>query len=168
RPGWRILTRAIERGLNAPPTSSAGRLFDAVASLIGLRDRVDFEAQAAIELEAIVEANDEPPYPVDIEGPGEPFVVRTGGVFRGVVRELLAGRSPSVIAARFHATLADVIGRACARIRERSGLRHVALSGGVFQNARLLHASIARLERAGFEVYTHHQVPSNDGGLALG
>src|SRR5262249_22486576 len=108
RPGWRTLTRAIERGLNAPPTSSAGRLFDAVASLIGLRDRVDFEAQAAIELEAIVESNDESPYPVDIEGPGEPFVVRTVDVIRGVVRDLLAGRSPSVIAARFHATLADV------------------------------------------------------------
>src|SRR5262245_33303855 len=77
RPAWRILTRAIERGLNAPPTSSAGRLFDAVASLIGLRDRVDFEAQAVIELEAMVESSDEPPYPVDIEGLGKPFVVRT-------------------------------------------------------------------------------------------
>jgi hydrogenase maturation protein HypF len=168
RPAWRILTRAIERGLNAPPTSSAGRLFDGVASLIGLRDRVDFEAQAAMELEAMVESNDEPPYPVDIAGPGEPFVVRTVDVIRGVVQDLLAGRSPSVIAARFHATLADVIGRACACIRERRSLRCVALTGGVFQNVRLLHASIARLERAGFEVYTHHQVPPNDGGLALG
>jgi hydrogenase maturation protein HypF len=168
RPAWRILTRAVERGLNAPPTSSAGRLFDAVASLIGLRDRVEFEAQAAMELEAIVESNDEPPYPVDIEALGDHFVVRTVDVIRGVVLDLLAGRSPSVIAARFHTTLADVIGRACARVREQRGLGHVALSGGVFQNVRLLLESIARLERAGFGVYTHHQVPSNDGGLALG
>jgi len=168
RSAWRVLTRAIERGLNAPPTSSAGRLFDAVASLLGLRDTADFEAQAAMELEALAEPEADRLYPVNITLAGEGVVVRTPDVIRGVVEDLLDEVAPARIAARFHATLAEVIARGCARIRAQRGLGRVALSGGVFQNMRLQHGAVARLEGAGFEVYTHHQVPPNDGGLALG
>jgi hydrogenase maturation protein HypF len=168
RPAWRVLTRAIEHGLNAPLTSSAGRLFDAVGSLLGLRDRADFEAQAAMELEALVESDADRVYPIEITDAGEGCVVRTPDAIRGVVEDLLADVSPARIAARFHATLAEVIVRTCTRIRVERGLGRVALSGGVFQNMCLLRTVIVQLERAGFEVYTHHQVPPNDGGLALG
>ena len=165
---WRLLSQAIDRGLNAPPTSSAGRLFDAVASLLGLRDRVAYEAQAAMELEAVAAPQADRVYSAALVESDGALVVRTTDIVRAVVDDLLREERPERIAARFHATLADVISRTCLRIREASGVGAVALSGGVFQNARLLSASIEALERNGFEVYTHRQVPANDGGLALG
>ena len=168
RSAWRLLSRAAERGLNAPLTSSAGRLFDAVASILGLRDRVDFEAQAAMELEALAEMEADRVYAVDLEEKDGRTVVRTPDIVRGVVEDILAGIGADRIGSRFHATLADVIVKTCGRLRERSGLDRVALSGGVFQNVRLLRLAVDGLGRAGFQVYTHHQVPPNDGGLALG
>ncbi len=168
RAAWRVLSRAIERGVNAPLTSSAGRLFDAVASLLGLRDRVAFEAQAAMELEALAEPRADTVYSTALAEDGEGIVVRTPDIIRGVVDDLLREVSAATIAARFHATLADVIVRVCQRIRERSRVSAVALSGGVFQNVWLLKASVESLEARGFEVYSHRHVPPNDGGLALG
>jgi hydrogenase maturation protein HypF len=168
RVAWRVLARAADQGLNAPLTSSAGRLFDAVASLLGLRDRAVFEAQAAMELEALAEPEADRIYPARLDGSGDALVVRTTDIVRGIVEDLLAEVPAARIAARFHATLADVLARVCERIRERTGLGTVALSGGVFQNAWLQAAAIGRLEIGGFEVYTHGQVPANDGGLALG
>jgi hydrogenase maturation protein HypF len=165
---WRILVRAADQGLNSPLTSSAGRLFDAVASLLGVRDRVGFEAQAAIELEAVAEPEADTIYSARLDETGGALVVRTPDIVRGVVEDLLAVVPASRIAARFHATLADVLARACERIRARTGLAAVALSGGVFQNVWLLSAAIERLEADGFDVYRHRQVPANDGGLALG
>jgi hydrogenase maturation protein HypF len=94
--------------------------------------------------------------------------VRTPDIVRGVVEDLLAGVGADRIGSRFHATLAEVIVRTCCRLRGRSGLDRVALSGGVFQNIRLSRLAVEGLGRAGFQVYTHHQVPPNDGGLALG
>ncbi len=168
RVAWRTLARAIDRGLNAPLTSSAGRLFDAVASLLGVRDRVAFEAQAAMELEALAAPQADVTYATRLDDTGDALVVRTTDVVRGVVDDLLRETPAAVIAARFHATLADVMVSVCRRIRERTGVGAVALSGGVFQNARLLEAALDALERAGFEVYSHRDVPANDGGLALG
>jgi hydrogenase maturation protein HypF len=164
---WRVLSRAADRGLNSPLTSSAGRLFDAVASLLGLRDRVAFEAQAAIELEALAEPEADMLYPTAV-AVGEAIVVRTTDVVRGVVDDLLREAPAARIAARFHATLVDILGQVCERIRERTGIAAVALSGGVFQNTWLLKAAIERLDARGFEVYSHRQVPTNDGGLSLG
>jgi len=94
--------------------------------------------------------------------------VETPEIVRGVVEDILAGTRAEQIGSRFHATLANVIVRTCGRLRERSGLERVALSGGVFQNIRLLRLTVDGLRRSGFHVYTHHQVPPNDGGLALG
>ncbi|MGH7323920.1 MAG: carbamoyltransferase HypF [Candidatus Rokuibacteriota bacterium] len=165
---WRVLSHAVTRGLNAPLTSSAGRLFDAVACLLGLRDRVTFEGQAAMELEALAESRADTTYPTrldDIEGT---VVVRTLDIVRSVVDDLLREVPPASISARFHATLAEVIVQVCERIRARTGVATVALSGGVFQNVWLLEAARAALEAGGFEVYSQHHVPANDGGLALG
>ena len=168
RSAWRLLSRATERGLNAPLTSSAGRLFDAVASLLGLRDRVDFEAQAAMELEALAEPEADRVYTVNLEEMHGRTIVRTPDIIRGVVEDLLDGVAADRIGSRFHATLAEVIVNTSERLRERSALDRVALSGGVFQNVRLSRLTVEGLGRAGFQVYTHHQVPPNDGGLALG
>jgi len=165
---WRRLTRAVEQGVNAPLTSSVGRLFDAVASLLDLRDRVDFEAQAAMELEALAEPEADRVYAVGLQEKDHGLVVETSEIVRGVVEDILAGTRAEQVGSRFHATLANVIVRACGRLRERSGLERVALSGGVFQNLRLLRLTLDGLRRSGFHVYTHHQVPPNDGGLALG
>ena len=165
---WRTLSRAVDRGLNAPLTSSAGRLFDAVASLLGLRDRVEFEGQAAMELEALAEPRADWTYPTGLTETDGTFVVRTQDVISGVVEDLLCETPPATISARFHATLVDILTEVCGRIRQRTGVGAVALSGGVFQNAWLLGAALGALERAGFEVYSHRSVPANDGGLALG
>jgi hydrogenase maturation protein HypF len=164
RGAWRLLARAAERGVNAPRTSSAGRLFDAVAALLGLGTRVSFEGEAAMALEALAAGEAERTYPVRLDGD----VVRSTDVVRGVVADLRGGVPAAAIAARVHATLAHVVARVAGVLRVRTGLGRVALTGGVFQNARLLAAAAARLEADGFEVLCHRAVPPNDGGLALG
>ncbi len=161
---WRVVAQAAAHGLNAPRTSSAGRLFDAVACLVGLRDRVGFEAQGAMELEALAAPEADRVYAVAVDA----GVVRTTDVVRGVVEDLLAAVAPATIAARFHATLAGVIVRVAERVRTETGIAEVALSGGVFQNVRLLEAATAGLAARGFGVLVHRRVPPNDGGLALG
>jgi hydrogenase maturation protein HypF len=165
---WRTLSRAIDRGLNAPMTSSAGRLFDAVASLLRLRDSVEFEGQAAMELEALAEPHADRIYPTGLTEMDGTVIVRTQDIICAVVDDLLRETAQATISARFHATLVDVLVQVCRRIRQRTGIDAVALSGGVFQNVWLLEAALDALERAGFEVYSHRQVPANDGGLALG
>jgi hydrogenase maturation protein HypF len=164
---WRLLSRAADRGLNSPLTSSAGRLFDAVASLVGVRDRVEFEAQAAMELEALAEPEADVVYATSL-ATEDAIVVCTTDVVRGVVDDLLREVPVARIAARFHATLAEILAQVCDRIRARRGIAAVALSGGVFQNTWLLKAARRRLDARGFEVYSHRQVPTNDGGLSLG
>jgi hydrogenase maturation protein HypF len=121
-----------------------------------------------MELEALVETDADRTYPVGLGEANGKLVVRTRDVIRGVVEDLLAGEEPGRIATRFHVTLAELIAAVCVRIRDKTQLGVVALSGGVFQNVRLVEAAVARLDDAGFEVLTHHRVPPNDGGLALG
>ncbi len=157
----------VEHGVNAPLTSSVGRLFDAVASILGVRHRARYEAQAAMELEALVDPTAGGTYPVAILGDA-PAVIDPGPVIRGIVADLLIGTAVPVIAARFHWTLVATILGMCGRIREATGLGRAVLSGGAFQNVTLLTATRRALARAGFEVFTHHLVPPNDGGIALG
>lgn len=154
----------IETGFHAPPTTSAGRLFDAVAALLGLCGTATYEGQAAIRLEAAADP---------AERGVEPFDLAAGVVdFGPTVRALVAGhdRGQPVgrLAARFHNTVAAAIRNVARQIRAARGLRVVALSGGVFQNERLLTTATAGLQEDGFTVFTNTRVPPNDGGLALG
>jgi hydrogenase maturation protein HypF len=164
-----ILRRQLERRLNAPPTSSMGRLFDAVAALVGVLQEVTYEAQAAIWLEARADTDERGAYPFAIER-GETGVYRIdpAPLFAALVRDLRAGVPVPVLAARFHRGVAQVIREVCALARAETGLTTVALSGGVFQNSTLSRITRQGLEHDGFTVLTHRLVPPNDGGLALG
>ncbi len=161
---WDAVRSAARVGINAPLTSSAGRLFDAVSALLGLRDEVTYEGQAAIELEHLASPTERGCYPVPVAG----GVVQVSELFRAVTQDLLAGTDSARIAARFHHSVADLVAAGCDQVREQSGLSVVALSGGVFQNALLLAGCLERLQDRGFSVLTHRQVPCNDGGISLG
>jgi hydrogenase maturation protein HypF len=166
----RLIARLAEHKLNTPPTSSAGRLFDAVAALVGApgAQHTTYEGQAAIELELIANGPTNRSYPVRLRHRADGWIVETREIIAAVVEDLLAGRSSAEIAATFHRTMAQIVARACKEIRESDGLNTVALSGGTFQNTLLLHQATALLEEKEFVVYTHRRVPANDGGLALG
>ncbi|MGD0501098.1 MAG: carbamoyltransferase HypF [Bryobacteraceae bacterium] len=163
----RVVRRMIERGVNTVPTSSCGRLFDAVAAIVGLRHEITFEAQAAIELETVAQDGEAARYPFQIEA-GSPLQVDFRPAIERVAREAEAGVASGVIAARFHNTLADATIEVCRRLRSETKLNRVCLSGGTFQNMRLLALVTAGLRSSAFEVFLHAQVPPNDGGIALG
>jgi hydrogenase maturation protein HypF len=161
----RVLRRQLESGTNCVQTSSMGRLFDAFAALIGVERSVTYEAQAAIEMEALAEG-------VDADR-GYRFSVDKNTfdpapMFRAALEDLRAGVPAPEMAAAFHLGVAQSIVQCCEMARERTGLSTVALSGGVFQNTTLLGLATGALERAQFSVLTHRKVPPNDGGLALG
>jgi hydrogenase maturation protein HypF len=174
----RVLSRQLETGLNCVPTSSAGRLFDAVASLAGVRHEVGYEAQAAMELQAlatgVVRAGADGGHPgyrlplLPAEVDGGPLRWDVGALVRQVVGDVLGGTGAGIVAARFHRGLAAAVVEVARRARERTGLHQVALSGGVFCNALLLDLVDGGLRAAGLEVLRHVKVPPNDGGLALG
>jgi hydrogenase maturation protein HypF len=155
------------RGVNAPLTSSAGRLFDAAAALLGMRDTVHYEGQAAIELEQLADVHERGAYRARVE-PGETFAVHGADLIAAIVADLRAGVAREVIAARFHGGVTALIEEGCTLLRERSGLDTVALSGGVFQNLLLLNGAVSRLKSRGFRVLVHSRVPCNDGGISLG
>jgi hydrogenase maturation protein HypF len=165
---WADVLAMARRGVNSPVTSSAGRLFDAVAALLGVRDTINYEGQAAVELEQLAAAGPEHRgYPARIT-PGPPFTAAGPDLVRAAAGDLLAGLPPDVISARFHRGMADLIVAGCQLLRESSGLGTVALSGGVFQNLLLLGTVVGLLEARGFRVLTHSRVPPNDGGISLG
>ncbi len=159
----RVLARQLETGVNVVPTSSAGRLFDAVSALAGLRQIVNYEAQAAIELEMAVEEGVEEGYDFGLGAE-----IGFAPCLRAVVADVRAGVDAGVVAARFHNGLARMIAQVCTRLREESGLGVVALSGGVFQNVALLARVLPLLQEADFEILTHRLVPPNDAGISLG
>jgi hydrogenase maturation protein HypF len=164
---WEQVLSAARAGVNSPLTSSVGRLFDAVSSLLGVRDVVTYEGQAAIELEHVSDHAERGSYAVPVsEGPV--LRIEVDHLVRAVVEDLARATAVPVLAARFHNALADVVLAACLRLRDLHGLSTVALSGGVFQNALLLCRCLDRLEGAGFTVLTHRLVPANDGGISLG
>ena len=163
----RVVRRMVAARINTVQTSSCGRLFDAVASLVGLRQEVNFEGQAAIELESIAEEGCAERYPYGIDGDG-PWQVDFRPAIESIVREVSSGAPRGRMAAKFHNTLAEATVEVCRRIGAETKLRRVCLSGGTFQNVRLLGASVAGLRASGFEVFLHAHVPPNDGGIALG
>ncbi len=157
----------IARRMSSPMATGAGRWFDAIAAIAGLRREISYEGQAAIELEAIAPAGDHEPYEVVLEK-CTPFVVDLRPTVRGVARDAAARVAAGTIAARFHETLARALLLSVRRVREETGLTPVALSGGCFQNKLLAERVIELLTMDGFEVLVHRRVPPNDGGVALG
>jgi hydrogenase maturation protein HypF len=162
-----LVDTMLSRSFQTVPTSSCGRLFDAVAALIGLGQQVSFEGQAAIALESIADPSIDSSYPFAILE-ADPLQIDMRPAIEAVVHEVLAGISVGQISARFHNTVAAAIVAVCRRLHEQEGLRRVCLSGGVFQNMYLLEHTVRDLYRAGFEVFLHAQIPPNDGGIALG
>jgi len=173
--GLDVIANQIAREINAPMTSSMGRLFDAVASLAGLRQTVNYEAQAAIELEAVSAdfSRSEPfhPYEFDLNFSSlgqASAVIDPAPLFNQILVDLRSGHSVQTIATRFHSGIAYLVLEVCRKVRQNTGCNRVALSGGVWQNVKLLEQTVRLLESGRFIVYTHHKVPPNDGGLALG
>jgi hydrogenase maturation protein HypF len=156
--------RQQDSGLNAPPTSSAGRLFDAAAALAGVRQTVNYEAQAAVEFEALCDADEDAAYPFVYAN----AVIDPRPALAALVADIRAGLPIGRLSARFHNGFARLAYDVCRALRADTGLSEVVLSGGVWQNMTLLRASYHLLASDGFTVLIHEQVPANDGGLALG
>ncbi|MBA2732574.1 MAG: carbamoyltransferase HypF [Acidobacteria bacterium] len=166
RCAWTTLRRMILTGTNSPETSSMGRLFDAVSSLLGLRNVVNYEGQAAIELEAIAKRQSSQRYEFEIKDDGK--VISAESVIRRAVEDLLNGVSPAEVSAKFHLGVAHLICAVAHNVRAEHHLNRVALSGGVFQNILLLDNVCRMLRADSFEVFTHSRVPTNDGGISFG
>ena len=160
-----VLARQLEIDLNVAKTSSMGRLFDAVSALIGVRQVVNYEAQAAVELENLVDPDESGSYEFDILPDG---IIDPAPVFTDLFGDLSNHAPKPVMAARFHHAVAEMVLQVCLKLNARTGIRHVALSGGVWQNTTLLGEAHSLLTRSGFDVLLHRRVPANDGGLALG
>jgi hydrogenase maturation protein HypF len=164
-----LLLRMIEQKVNSPLTSSCGRLFDAVAALIGIRELVNYEAQAAIELEmAISPSEDCNGYPLDLVPGGDRWIIGTRPLFEALISDLQRKIEVGEISRRFHNGLVDTFVRIAGLLQDENGLNRVCLSGGTFHNVYLSQQLESRLTKAGFEVFTHHEVPAGDGGLSLG
>jgi hydrogenase maturation protein HypF len=164
-----LVLRMMERDVNCPLTSSCGRLFDAVAALIGIRHKVTYEAQAAIELEmAARSVSDTAAYPFSIRSDGGPRQIDPSPLFAAIVEDLGRNACVETISRRFHNGLVETLARLSCLLRQESSLNRVCLSGGTFNNVLLFEPLIGRLESDGFEVFTHSEVPAGDGGLSLG
>jgi hydrogenase maturation protein HypF len=166
-----VIKRQIERKINSPLSSSMGRLFDAVSALLGIRGEIDYEGQAAVELEMAAHGEDtqaQESYPYRlVEGEGI-RIVQLRDLLSAVIEDLHQGISKGRISVKFHNTVARMINKTCHLISDETGISQVALSGGVFQNRLLLKKTVSLLESSDFQVFTHRQVPCNDGGISLG
>jgi len=159
-----VIKRQLESRINTPNTSSMGRLFDAVASLIGLRHTINYEAQAAIELEQITEPSITDAYTFEIsEG-----IINLNSVISNILMDINHANRAAIIATKFHNAIANLILVLCKQIKNENDLHHVALSGGVWQNQYLLQKTYQILTDEGFSVLIHQNTPPNDGGISLG
>jgi hydrogenase maturation protein HypF len=163
----RVMVEMIEKRINSPETSSLGRLFDAVAAIAGIRQRVVYEGQAAMELEMAAGELENETYEYDMIFENV-LKIEPQSIIEGIVRDIDKGVAVSSISGKFHATLIRMFCQVCERLKEETGIHRVALSGGVFQNSILLTGLKQNLEGKGFVVLTHENVPTNDGGIALG
>ncbi|MCP4746917.1 MAG: carbamoyltransferase HypF [Desulfobacteraceae bacterium] len=162
-----IILDMIAKGINSPLTSSLGRLFDGVAAIIGLRRTVSYEGQAAMELEMISDGQAHGTYPV-IWHEKTCTQLDTGAFVKSLVEDIQNGLPGFITSRKFHDTVIEAFAGLCTKIRKKTQLNRVVLSGGCFQNALLLEGLINVLKTKCFEVYSHHQIPANDGGLSLG
>jgi hydrogenase maturation protein HypF len=162
-----VLVHMMQRGLNSPLTSSCGRLFDGVAALAGLRDRIAYEGQAAIELEQRMEPTAER-YQYEFREVGEKLLLSPTAIFRQVYEDAVSGVEPSLISGKFHQTLVEMFAEVSVNLCKLHGLNRVVCSGGVFQNVFLLEKLEERLAGSGLEVYTPELIPANDACISLG
>jgi hydrogenase maturation protein HypF len=164
-----LIKTQVARRLNTPLTSSCGRLFDAVSALLGIRRRVDYEGQAAIELEVAARGNpSRAEYPYQIETLAETRVIRVADLLAAILADIRAGQAVSEIATRFHNSVLSIMLKIVSQLAAESGIKQVALSGGVFQNRRLFDGAVERLKEAGFQPLLHQHLPVNDGCISLG
>lgn len=162
-----LVETMLARGVQTVPTSSCGRLFDAVASIVGLKQEVSYEGQAAIALEAAAQSNVDQRYDFDVQ-PAEPLQVDMRPMIRQITEDVVREMPAGLISGRFHNTITAAIVEVSNRLRLAESLNRVCLSGGTFQNLYLLERTVSALRSAGFEVFIHAAVPPNDGGIALG
>jgi hydrogenase maturation protein HypF len=162
-----LLVQMMKRQVNSPLTSSCGRLFDAVAAVVGLRDRNAYEGQAAIELEQCLQTTTES-YEYQLVDSGERLLLSPTSIFSQVVEDVLSGIPRGVISGKFHRSLVAMFADACHLLGQRHGLERVVCSGGVFQNVYILENLEKRLKALGFEIYTPLQIPANDACISLG
>jgi hydrogenase maturation protein HypF len=165
---WKIIDQALERP--ALRTSSCGRLFDAVSAICGISIENSYEGEAAMLLEATAESTNESGgiYDIEVDTQQVPWSIDTRPMLREIARQIASGRAPAIVARCFHDSIADMMNSVCTKLRERSGVDKVCLSGGAFQNFTLVSLAVELLRRNGFRVHLHAQVPPNDGGLSLG
>jgi hydrogenase maturation protein HypF len=166
REALRIIRQQVQKKLNSPETSSMGRLFDAVSSMVAIRNEVSYEAQAAMELEVqskawLAEAN---PYPFEIEG----GMIRLEKLLGSVIADIRENKPAGWVGARFHHAVTRMVVEFSEQLRRSNGIKEVVLSGGVWQNQVLLDLASGALKEKGFVVFTHQLTPANDGGLSLG
>ena len=162
-----VLVQMMQRGVNSPLTSSCGRLFDGVAALIGVRDRIAYEGQAAIELEQGLEPTTER-YQYEFVEMGGKLLLSPTAIFRQVYEDALSGVGPPLISGKFHRTLVEMFAEVSVNLCELYGINRVVCSGGVFQNVYLLENLEERLSGSGLEVYTPELIPANDACISLG
>jgi hydrogenase maturation protein HypF len=162
------IVQVIKADINCPETSSMGRLFDVVASIIGLSSKVTYEGQAAMELESLIRKKSTDSFSYAILNNDGEYSIDVSSLIIDVISESLSGRTSEEISRKFHNTIINLTLQTCCILREESNINEVALSGGVFQNSYLLENIITRLEKESFKVYTHKEIPCNDGGIALG
>ena len=167
-----LLKQQLKRGLNCPPTSSAGRLFDAVSVITGVCAEISYEAQAAIELEMVAEgerrSRSAKLYPFEIVERNGLRVVKLSKMIAAIIGDVRSSVPASRVSLKYHRTVAQMVREMCLSISEDTGIKVVALSGGVFQNRLLTRLVVEALEADGFKVLTHRDVPCNDGGISLG
>lgn len=164
-----IVAKQVEKGVNSPLTSSAGRLFDVCSALLGLCFYNTYEGRAAVELESLAQGgNAEGVYPLQIRENGEKLALEHQGIITGVIEDLLKGEKREKVALRFHRSLVELIIQTCDQLYQRWGEERVFLSGGVFQNRYLLWQTIDGLRKMGLKPFYHHLVSANDGGISLG
>ncbi|MBL7175046.1 MAG: carbamoyltransferase HypF [Desulfobacteraceae bacterium] len=164
----RFILEMIKKGVNCPETSSLGRLFDGISSILGIRQKVSYEGQAAVELEMAITASEETPYPYEYIKERKVYLISTSPIIKAIVHDMQRGKSVGNIGLRFHLTLIRLFSDLCMVLREETGCNRVVLSGGVFQNAHLSSGLGKTLKENGFDIFAHAKVPTNDGGISLG
>jgi hydrogenase maturation protein HypF len=163
-----LLNQMIDKKINSPLTSSCGRLFDAVAALINLRDEVNFEGQAAVKLEAMCQSKYRDHYTYSIEEEKSKWIVNTEEMLLQIIHEMERHENTEKIATKFHNTIADLTLSMCVKMRNKYNINMVVLSGGVFQNSFLLNRTLGVLKKEDFKIYIHQKMPPNDACISLG